>query len=535
MDGPSSPRSDFGPSAPGELQYHHIAISFLAAIAAFFLIEPIFKACLPIYLSYNEGWNASHALRAMNGQNLYDIPNLLAVNNYPPLSFFIVGALGSLLGDNIFAGRMIALLAFFVTAANVSFIVFRICDGAPAAIFSGVFFVAIMAGIYDVYIGINDPQMLGHALMTAGLAVLIGRETRTRNLVLSALFICAGGFVKHNLVSLPIAVAAYLAVWHRRSFRVWIGCMAGFIALGLATTLAAFGLDFIESLNNPRRFTLFRLGRKMLHEPTKLQVPIAAWLIYSISTFFEKYTLLIGIYVVVAAGTAVVFSGGDGVAINVFFDLVIGLSIAIGLTLHRANETLVDRVSRMARLRVMSIVSLALCFGIVIQVPAKAYRMATILPQLYSIRMETAADIEYLEGRDGPVFCESLSLCYWAEKDLEVDAFHARQSFLTGVLDEDVLLDKVRSGYFDAIQLGLWDSSRDDERISSALVTTVKRCYEISRISANGAFFTPASHDCDRVAYPDSPPPGVGSDPRRHSRWRPSEERLSGRQADRSG
>ena len=47
---------------------------------------------LHVPLDPNEGWNAYHALAAMSGQALY--PHDLMVNNYPPLSFYVVGAAG---------------------------------------------------------------------------------------------------------------------------------------------------------------------------------------------------------------------------------------------------------------------------------------------------------------------------------------------------------------------------------------------------------------------------------------------------------
>lgn len=486
--------------ARSELQYHHITIAFLATIAVFFLLEPIYKTFLPIYLTYNEGWNAHYAARAMRGLNLYSTANPLSLNNYPPLSFYIVGGLGALLGDQIVAGRIIAVLSFLVTAVNVSVITYRIGRNTPASVFAGVYFVATMAGIYDVYIGIDDPQMLGHAFMTSGLAVLLGREERRRNLLLSAVLIATGGFVKHNLVSLPISVAIFLLACHRRSFVFWIGCFAGVLSLAFAATLAAFGLDFIQIMSSPRRFTAFRLGKKMLSEPLRLQLPLFCWLVYSSFTIRERYTLLLGVYILVSLVTAIIFSGGDGVNINVFFDLVIGLSVVTGLALNRARNVL-DRAipNRSTSLLLMTVLSISVCLGIIIHVPVKAYRLAKILPQLPSIERETAADIRYLETHPGPIFCEALALCYYAGKELEVDSFYARQLFLTGRRDEGLLLDKVRSGYYDAIQLVTWEAERDDERISRSFIQTVLRCYVIDRISANGAFFTPAPGACAPV------------------------------------
>ena len=209
-------------------------------------------------------------------------------------------------------------------------------------------------------------------------------------------------------------------------------------------------------------------------------------------------------------GLGLGFSGGAGVAINVFFDAVIALSIAVGLGLHRANAYLSSAsTSSLTRLRVMTVLSLSLCFGIVIHVPSKAYRMAQILPKLPSIELETKTDIAYLEGFSGPVFCESAALCYWAEKRYELDPFFSRQSFLAGDLDESMLLDKVRSGFYDAIQLATWHEDRDDERMSNSFIETLYHCYRIERVSVNGAFFRPLSEACDPGDRP-GPDTGMG-------------------------
>ena len=65
----------------------------LALLAALFLVWPVWRAFLPLEIWGNEGWNAYHADTAMRGGSLYPPPDGLVANNYPPLSFYIVGAL----------------------------------------------------------------------------------------------------------------------------------------------------------------------------------------------------------------------------------------------------------------------------------------------------------------------------------------------------------------------------------------------------------------------------------------------------------
>src|SRR5215472_15267788 len=67
---------------------------------------------LHVPLDPNEGWNAYRAAAAMSGAPLYPPADALFFNNYPPLSFYLVGAFGRLVGDNIVAGRIVSLASF---------------------------------------------------------------------------------------------------------------------------------------------------------------------------------------------------------------------------------------------------------------------------------------------------------------------------------------------------------------------------------------------------------------------------------------
>ena len=71
---------------------------------------------LHVPLDPNEGWNAYLARMAMTGLPLYPRADSYFVNNYPPLSFYAVGALGVFIHDMVAAGRLIALVAYGAVA-----------------------------------------------------------------------------------------------------------------------------------------------------------------------------------------------------------------------------------------------------------------------------------------------------------------------------------------------------------------------------------------------------------------------------------
>ena len=66
----------------------------LYAIAILAFIWPVYRAFLNIEITDNEAWNAYFADAAMGKMPLYPSTAQLITNNYPPLSFYIVGLAG---------------------------------------------------------------------------------------------------------------------------------------------------------------------------------------------------------------------------------------------------------------------------------------------------------------------------------------------------------------------------------------------------------------------------------------------------------
>src|SRR5258708_8742783 len=86
-----------------------VRIAIAIALIAILSVSRIWL--IPAHFSSdpNEGWNAFQAARAIGTGPLYSGPQALTGNNYPPLSFYLVGCPGPLLGDPIAARGVIAL------------------------------------------------------------------------------------------------------------------------------------------------------------------------------------------------------------------------------------------------------------------------------------------------------------------------------------------------------------------------------------------------------------------------------------------
>jgi len=175
------------------------ATAALALAALFLLLRN--SAAIPslVALDPNEGWNAAHTIALMAGHPLY--PASLMVNNYPPLSFYAVAALATLTSDAVIAGRLLSLLSFLAACCLIAAITRRLGAGLPGRAAAMVFFAAVLLIASD-YVGMNDPQLLGHALQLAALLLLL----RGQSLAAAALF-AVSLFVKHNLLALQIGRA----------------------------------------------------------------------------------------------------------------------------------------------------------------------------------------------------------------------------------------------------------------------------------------------------------------------------------------
>ena len=141
----------------------------LALLAALFLVWPVWRAFLPLEIWGNEGWNAYHADAAIRGAQLYPPPDGLVANNYPPLSFYLVGALARLFGDALYVGRALSILATLGIGVAAFMVVRHFGGSRAASLIAGLWFVATMARFFEYYVGMNEPQLLGQLIMVWGL------------------------------------------------------------------------------------------------------------------------------------------------------------------------------------------------------------------------------------------------------------------------------------------------------------------------------------------------------------------------------
>src|SRR2546423_5658789 len=143
-------------SPAAQTRLNPLLIGSIAALAALFLVWPVWRAFFPMEIWGNEGWNAYHADQAMRGAaQLYPPPDGLVANNYPPLSYYLAGWLGRVFGDPLYVGRALSLLATLGTAAAAAAVVRQFGGSRAACLIAGFWVVATLARVFGFYLGMN--------------------------------------------------------------------------------------------------------------------------------------------------------------------------------------------------------------------------------------------------------------------------------------------------------------------------------------------------------------------------------------------
>ena len=441
-----------------------LVLMALAFAAASLLLRDALFIAAQVPLSPQEGWNAYLARAAQGAGPLY--PQGLMINNDPPLSFYIVGLLSTVTGDPIVAGRLTSLIAFFAAAGAITVILRNLGAGVLAALFASLFFaVGFLAA--SNYVAMDDPQLLGHALQLAGLSLLLQQR---RDVVIAALLMTAGLFVKHNLLALPLASGFWL--WGRDrqdairfAAVIAIGCVAGLVAARIF-----LGVNLIAALASPRHWAMTNFVANVTPflrwaGAALVLVPSLVWLGPR-----NPATKLVLSYTALALVIAALLAFCDGADMHVFFDTAIALSLSAGLLLSQMPKRWIGPAT------VLAAAPLALYLA--------AHHARANFPYSEAFAREAPLDIGFIAVHPGPALCEDLTLCFWAGKDQPVDVFGLSQEIKSGARSDQDLARLIQTGYFGSIAL----SSLTNFTLGPHLKSLMLRRYRVTHQDENGVF-----------------------------------------------
>lgn len=408
------------------------AAFLLTVIASLLLAEPVLRLPLRISLDFNEGWNAYHAAAVAAGGDLYRDPHGSFVNNYPPLSFLLVGHSARFLGDPIIIGRAVALASLLMAALLIALLVIKHGGSRVAGLFAAMWFLAYEAGWTPIYVGLNDPQWLAHAVMLTGLLVLPPNVRPLPLLFLAEALMVTAGFIKHNLLPLPAAVTLWLLWQDRRAALAWIVAGAAMAGLGLVAGHLAYGPDFIASVLGSEGSRLYlprvALRRGLLYvTPLLPALLLGAWALAQAPR--QRFLRLVALYAALALPFGVYQLGGYGVDRNALFDLEIAAALGTGLALAQLSPALPHLAG-----------ILALVVVVLVPLPERLRSWQHFAATKERLVDTTGEDVAYIQGRPGEAVCEALALCFWAGKPISVDLFRTGMQLRTGEITPEAII-----------------------------------------------------------------------------------------------
>jgi hypothetical protein len=417
-------------SRPETSRAESLTLPFLlagAALLAALLLGPASIIFRHIPLLYNEGWNAYFDLRAVTpgAGPLYPPAGSLVFNNYPPLSFYLVGWLGLLTGDMIVAGRIVALAALLASGALLGLCVRRLGGDRRVSAATALLLLLFASGFFPRYLAMDDPQWLAHALMLAGLAVLLrGHRSGTlaaADIAVAALLMLAGGFVKHSLVALPLAITLGLLVSNRRAALIWLAtAMLGLGAAAAAVAVTYGPVAFADVLNHPRIYSVYRMGEAFGRLIPMLPMVLIAAVVLRRER--DPAVLLVVLFVAIAAVTGLAQRLGNGVSYNAHFETLIAACLAFGLALSRSARL----APAITPLLLTSLAAAPLLYAL----PGRLTDLRADLQYAPAREAAWQAVITRIASADGAAACETLALCYWAGKPFTLDMFNLTETVL---------------------------------------------------------------------------------------------------------
>jgi Dolichyl-phosphate-mannose-protein mannosyltransferase len=437
-----------------DARYLSVIEWMLYVIAAWSFAWPVYRAFLNIEIENNEGWNAYFADAAMGKMQLYPSADQLITNNYPPLSFYIVGLVGRFVGDPVLAGRLLSLVAVVAIATAIALSVRWLGGNRVAARISAAFFVATMSRFFISYVGMNEPQLFSEAIMAFAFLGFLRARSNDRGYVGPVLVMALTGFVKHNIIAMPLTTFLWLSL-NRRREAVKCFCVAAIaIVTGTAICYALFGRNFFLNILCPRHYSLKRSLRAFA-ELEWVSVGLLACVYNAWARRHDASVQLCSWLIAIALGSYFLQQSGAGVDINAQFDLVIAVTMGLGLAFTQVSIWPMAR--RLGSEDAQAILLLAVCVRLLASKQLQPVRLIFDSSFRNEIAMRERAmtdSIERVRRIPGDVTCgKDMLVNYRADKPFVVDAFNAEQRILAGALPKDAISARVAAGTLTIVEV----------------------------------------------------------------------------------
>jgi hypothetical protein len=269
------------------------------------------------------------------------------------------------------------------------------------------------------------------------------RPARASTMFFAAGLMVAAGLIKHNIIAVPLATTAWIALRGRQSLLTWLGAVTLAMAAGLGMLLAIWGFPALHSVLMPRNFSMSWMAtysRKLL---ALADIPLASWALLTLRGQLTSDMWLAAFLVIASLLEILLFAGGEGVVYNIAYDLLISLALALGLAtggLTRPYEA-------------ASLIGLLLFY----------FSLAMPLGPLDAVMSHEAArsaeetvvkqDLAYMKQHPGAALCLDMALCWYAGVPVVFDPFNMGEQFALHLRPVDQLVSLFRAKEFAIVQI----------------------------------------------------------------------------------
>jgi len=415
-------------------RYDLMLAGAFAALCIFYAAWPVWRAFFPLEIDLKEPWNAYHGDAALHGGQLYpDLASLVA-NNYPPLWYYVTGAIAGVGLDAIYVGRALSFAAILALVVTIAFVIRRFDGGWLASVLGGLFFLGTMVRFADWYVAMNDPHVPALAIMMAALLWFLHREP-ARSVTAPIVLMVVAGFFKQALIAIP-AMTLFLMACHspRRALRA--GLLAGATAAAaIALFTAIYGTSFVEQIFlYPRELSVERAWNS-LARIGMLAPALAVWAIWVWRDRRTEAARFSATFVLFALAAYLLQKLGAGVDVNAAFELYAAVAVGIGLAFDRIARVPVFWGMGVTTRRSVVIGALAL---VLLAAPGlEPYLLFASPAYRAEFSHNTAvmrSEVERIAAIPGPVHCSIDSVCRAAGKRFALDVFFIGQRGATGHL-----------------------------------------------------------------------------------------------------
>jgi len=262
------------------------------------------------------------------------------------------------------------------------------------------------------------------------------------------------GFVKHNIIAMPLTTFLWLSL-HRRREAVKCFCVAAIaIVTGTAICYALFGRNFFLNILCPRHYSLKR-SLRIFEELEWLSVGLLACLCNAWARRHDASVQLCSWLIAIALESYFLQKGGAGVDINAQFDLVIAVTMGLGLAFTQVS--LWPMARRLRSEQAQAILLLAVCARLLASKQLQPVRLIFDSGFRNEIVMRERAmtdSIERVRRIPGDVTCgRNMLVNYRAGKPFVVDAFNAEQRILAGALPKGAISARVAAGTLTIVEV----------------------------------------------------------------------------------